>query len=273
MSSFPHLICISGKCRTGSTALTNLFGIAGVPAFYQPVKTILRRRVLDEPGDAWDLPRSDAAEVVANKEMTGPYTLAECLFNPIQLLLEAGYPRERLHLLLLDRDPYECLASWRDKWSDRLGPDELLRNFALASVNAERLRDYAGSNGVDVLTYVYGLARWPHEAISALFSRLGISERFNAAVVDDWGARGAIESDRSPVIFPEEPEPYRIVGLHSSDSQYRFRDRATGALSASDRALIEDCGLTDSYRRSLECSCSDLLLPDRTREQLLSWAP
>jgi hypothetical protein len=267
--SFPHLVCISGKCRTGSTALTNLFGIAGVPAYYQPVKTILRHRLLGGGGEAWELPEAALEPVVAAKEMTGPYTLAECLFNPLECLLEAGYPRERLHLLALDRDPYESLTSWLLKWSDRLPRDVLLRNFVLASVNARRLRDYAVEQQIDALTYVYALTRWPQEAVAALFRRLQIDERFHPGVVDDWGARGALESERSQVIFPDEPEVYRVVGLHSSETSYRFKARDTTTLTPNDRSLIEDAALVESYQRSVERCCIDLPLPNDVRTRLL----
>ncbi|HEV7806056.1 MAG TPA: hypothetical protein VGO80_09570 [Solirubrobacteraceae bacterium] len=268
--TFPHLVCITGKCRTGSTALTNLFGIADVPAYYQPVKTILRHRVLDGPGAPWDVPDALAEAVIAAKEMTGPYSVAECLFNPLECLIEAGYPRTRLHLLLLDRDPYESLASWLSKWSDRLPRDELVGHFVLSSVNAERLHDYAVEQEIDAVTYVYALSRWPHEAVAALFGRLGIGERFHDGVVDDWGARGAIESERSAVVFPDEPEVYRFAGLHSSEVDYCFKARDTSGVTADDRSSIEDTSLVESYQRSLERSCRDLELPDAIRDQLVA---
>lgn len=267
-ASFPHLVCISGKCRTGSTALTNLFGIAGVPAYYQPVKTILRHHVLSRPGTSWNLPDTTQELVIAAKEMTGPYSVAECLFNPLECLITAGYPSERLHLLLLDRDPYESLSSWLAKWSDRLSRDDLLSHFVLSSVNTERLHDYAVEREIDTVTYIYALSRWPHEAVSALFDRLSIGERFHAGVVDDWGARGAIESERSAIVFPDEPEVYRLAGLHSSRPDYHFKARDTSNVTAAERSAIEAASLVESYQRSVERSCRDLKLPCDVREKL-----
>src|ERR1700674_1589876 len=46
---FPMLYCAWGKCRVGSTPLTNLFGVAGMPSYYQPLKAILRDALVDRP--------------------------------------------------------------------------------------------------------------------------------------------------------------------------------------------------------------------------------
>src|SRR5262245_60103911 len=53
---FPTLVYAWGKCRVGSTALNNLFGAAGLPSYYQPVKTILRHRLLGAAGEPWAAP-------------------------------------------------------------------------------------------------------------------------------------------------------------------------------------------------------------------------
>ena len=38
---FPMLYFACGKARVGSTALSNLFGMTGMPSYYQPLKAIL----------------------------------------------------------------------------------------------------------------------------------------------------------------------------------------------------------------------------------------
>jgi len=47
---FPMLYCAWGKCRVGSTALTNLFGVAGMPSYFQPVKVVLRHLLMGQAG-------------------------------------------------------------------------------------------------------------------------------------------------------------------------------------------------------------------------------
>jgi hypothetical protein len=47
---FPTLHCAAGRCRVGSTALANLFGVAGVPSYQQAVKAVLRQRLDGKAG-------------------------------------------------------------------------------------------------------------------------------------------------------------------------------------------------------------------------------
>ena len=112
VADLPLLFCSWGKCRVGSTALTNLFGIAGIPALYQPVKTMARHRLLGGEPQIWSPPRASEHPHIFSKEMAGPYLVAETIFNPLNMMIAAGYPPEKLHLLVLDREPYASLASW-----------------------------------------------------------------------------------------------------------------------------------------------------------------
>lgn len=260
--SLPHVICASGKCRVGSTALTNLFGIAGIPAYYQPIKTVLRHVLLGGRGEPWGLDDAGAQPAVFAKEMFGPYTLAECLFNPVKCLLDAGYPRDRIHLLLLDREPRASLASWLTMWSGRVPKERLLVNFALSSLNADRVRAYAARHGIDVATFAYELSRQPKVTVPALFDRLSVSARYRRGIEDDWGERGDLGESTSGIMFPDEPEVYRVAGLHSSGFAYRYRPRATDGLGAAERAIVDDFGLENCYTAALARSCRDLELPD-----------
>src|SRR5579871_5802376 len=83
---FPMLHFAWGKCRVGSTALTNLFGTAGMPSYYQPVKAILRDAMVGSPLTPWIVPSAGKSPNIFSKETMGPYVLAESLFNPLQVL-------------------------------------------------------------------------------------------------------------------------------------------------------------------------------------------
>ena len=258
----PLIVIGWGKCRVGSTALTNLFGISGVPAYYQPVKTILRYHLLGGRGRPWHLP--DGADVVFAKEMAGPYVICEALFNPVRCLVDAGYPPERIHLLVLERDPEEALASWLDKWSHRVAPERLVRTFVLSSLNAGRMHAYAERAGVERTSFPYEASREPELTVPRLLARLGAEYR--PEILEDWGATGRLESADSAIVFPEEPEPYAMPGLHGSGDAYRYRTRPTDSLTDEHRALIREHGLDDLHRRSLEACARDLGLADRVPE-------
>jgi hypothetical protein len=51
------------------------------------------------------LPHAAVEPHIFCKDVGGPYLMAECLYIPLQMLIEAGYPADRLHLIMLDRDP------------------------------------------------------------------------------------------------------------------------------------------------------------------------
>ncbi|MFL5089210.1 MAG: sulfotransferase family protein, partial [Xanthobacteraceae bacterium] len=171
-NDFPTLFCAWGKCRVGSTALNNLFGAAGLPSYYQPVKTILRHRLLEAAGEPWRLPYATEHPHVFSKETAGPYVPAECLFNPLQALLEAGYPADKLRLIVLDREPESSLASWLAKWSERLPECKLIRNYIVAALNKHRVEAYARRHGIAVTHYVYEAAKDSVQSVQILFARL-----------------------------------------------------------------------------------------------------
>src|ERR1700760_3017139 len=151
---FPMLYFACGKARVGSTALSNLFGMAGMPSYYHPLKAILRDALIGDPLRPWIVPSATDAPSIFSKETIGPYVLAESLFHPLQLLSEAGYPRDRLHLILLDREPASSLASWLDKLISRASADTLLAHYVVAALSAARVATYAGQQGVPVTHYV-----------------------------------------------------------------------------------------------------------------------
>jgi hypothetical protein len=114
---FPMHYFAWGKCRVGSTPLTNLFGLTGMPSYYQPLKMMLRHLFVSKPATPWIIANAQDEPHIFSKETAGPYVVAESLFNPLRLLVEAGYPAERLHVIMLDREPASSLASWLDKMS------------------------------------------------------------------------------------------------------------------------------------------------------------
>src|SRR5215216_198118 len=240
---FPMLYFACGKARVGSTALSNLFGMTGMPSYYQPLKAILR-------------------------EALGPYVLAESLFNPLQLLIEAGYPPHRLHLIALDREPASALASWLEKLISRAPESTLLRHYVIAALSAIRVASYANRQGIPVTHYVYEVSKEAISSVRVLFDRLGLSSSFTENAVTSWQEPRQGQVNNARVIFPSEATIYKVPNLHTSDSGYRYQPRATAALSKTQLDILERCGVNEAYRASVVACVRDLGLSASTSARL-----
>lgn len=269
---FPRLYCAWGKARVGSTALNNLFGLSGLPSYYQPTKAILRCALADAPLAPWQPPSAKDHPALFSKETAGPYLVAECLYNPLQLLIEAGYPADRIHLILLDREPTACLSSWFAKWSDRVPERTLVENFVLASLNIWRVRNFARRHGVPVAHFVYEASKDPKASVEALFRRLGLRDRFDPAILTDWQGIDRLDATESSIRFPDEPNVFAVPGLHSSTSAYRYRQRTAAAPVEAYMDLLHRTGLYDTYFHSVERCAADLDLSPDTAARLFGHA-
>lgn len=256
-ADFPMLFCAWGKCRVGSTALNNVFGAAGLPSYYQPVKNILRHALVGAPAARWLLPSAEGYRHVFSKETGGPYVLAECLFIPLQALIEAGYPADRIHLVVLDREPSSSLASWIHKWSSRVPESRLAQNYVVAALNKQRVEDYARRHGVAVTHYVYEASKESVQSARILFEQLGLADAFTTNAVTDWNEIGQLDTGKAKIVYPQEPDVYVVPGLHGSGTAYRYRARAD-ALSESQLALLARFGIRDVYRVSAQACARDL---------------
>ena len=259
--AFPVLYCAWGKCRVGSTALTNLFGIAGLPSYYQPVKAIARHVLTGSAAPLWAVPDAGEEPDIFVKETAGPYSLGEALFNPLEALIVAGYPPEKLHLVVLDREPASAFASWLSKWSERVPDDLLFRNYIVAALNKIRVMNYAERYGIPAAHYVYEASREPVNAVRTLFGRLGLLHRFAESAVTDWSETGALESEQARVIYPVEPPAFALPGLHGSATTYRFHPRKARLTPLQER-LLEETGVDEAYRKSA-AACLALPEPDQ----------
>jgi hypothetical protein len=265
----PMLYLGWGKARVGSTALVNLFGVSGLPAYYQPVKAVLRQALTGGVKSPWILPTAAVHPHVFSKDVAGPYLLAECLYIPLQMLIEAGYPASKLHLVMLDREPAKSLASWFAKWSDRVPQAALVKHYVVAALNAIRVERYARAQGVAVTHYVYEASRDALDTVRSLFRRIGLASLFSEAAVTDWCEMGQLESEKARIIYPKEPEVYAVPGLHGADTGYRYRDRPAAAVSDGYLEILENTGVYDLYRASMLACVSDLGLNVATSANLL----
>jgi hypothetical protein len=266
---FPMLYFACGKARVGSTALSNLFGMTGMPSYYQPLKAILRDALVGRPLTAWAVPSASDEPNIFSKETIGPYVLAESLFNPLRLLIEAGYPQHRLQLIMLDREPASSLASWLDKLISRAPESTLVQHYVVAALSAARVASYAKQQGIPVTHYVYEVSKEAISSVRVLFDRLGLSSSFSEKAVTSWRETGQVPSDNARVIFPSnEAKVYKVPNLHTSDSGYRYQRRATASLSETHLDTLERCGINDIYRDSVAACARDLGLNAATSARL-----
>ncbi|ABD85641.1 hypothetical protein [Rhodopseudomonas palustris] len=269
-TDFPMHYLAWGKCRVGSTALTNLFGVTGMPSYYQPLKMMLRHLFVGQQPAPWIIPRAADQPQIFSKETAGPYVVAESLFNPLRLLIEAGYPPHRLQLIMLDREPKSSLASSLDKLAGCVPDAMLLQNYVVAALNATRIESYARQQGVPVIHYVYEASKEAVRSVRTLFDRLGLAGRFSETAVTDWRNTGKLRSDSSRITFGDEPSIYDVAGLHGADTAYRYHPRDTETLSAYQRDMLERCGVNEVYRGSVEACIRDLGLDAATAARLFS---
>jgi hypothetical protein len=265
---FPMLYFACGKARVGSTALSNLFGMTGMPSYYQPLKAILRDALVGQPLTPWSVPSANDEPNIFSKETIGPYVVAESLFNPLQLLVESGYPAHRLQLIMLDREPASALASWLDKLISRQTADTLLHHYVIAALSAARVGTYAKRQGIPVTHYVYEVSKEAISSVRVLFDRLGLSGSFTEKNVTSWQEPGQAQVNNARVIFPTEAKIYKVPNLHTSDTAYRYQGRATASLSDAQLDVLERCGVNDAYRASVAACVADLGLNAATSAQL-----
>jgi hypothetical protein len=265
---FPTFYSGWGRCRVGSTALANLFGVAGLPSYQQPVKAILRQRLRGEAGDPIIPPSAAEHPHVFSKETAGPYVAPECLVIPLQALVEAGYPPNKLHLIVLDREPFGSLASWLAIFTQRVPANLLARNHILAALNVLRVKSYAKRHGIPTTHYVHEASKEPIESARALFERLGLSDRFTAASVTNWKDGGEIASKKAKLIFTTEPKIYDVPGALRSATGYEYRIGAAAPLSTEHVDMLTRFGIPEIYRESARACAQDLRMSNATAERL-----
>ena len=218
----PQILLSVSPCRSGTTVLLRVFGAAGVPAYYQELKNIYRWRMQAEERQ-WQIPID--REMIYLKETLGPYTLAEARFNPLEVLLNAGIPRERLKVFIVGRNPIDTWASWFSWWKSVTNLDILIQAYR----TVENIRVQAQAEGLLATTFLYDILQDHNTetAIQILFSKLDIP--FTPVAVRGWKDLPAFGQPGSNVFLPEEPPAFDIPDLHKQvekSNQLAYYNRA-----------------------------------------------
>lgn len=261
----PLIVAVS-PCRSGSTALVRVFAASGVCSHYQEIKNILRWRMLNREM-MWQIPEDQ--EVHFLKETLGPYRMPEAALNPIEILLEAGYPKEKLSLLVFGRTPLATWHSWLQYWSENTS----LNNYIETYLTTERTRQYAISNGVHTVTMVYEAYRdnLPAVVIKKLLAKFNIG--FTKHSSENWHELPRFGEPGSNIHIPDEPKEYFAVGTRdrvkqANEISYFSRKEKIHELSQQDIEKIWTAGLPDYYAKWRIACMQDLSVDVAENDEL-----
>jgi hypothetical protein len=208
----PKTLLSVSPCRSGTTVLLRVFGAAGIQSHYQELKNIFRWRMQAQEF-SWQYPHN--SDMIYLKETLGPYTLAEARFNPLEVLLKAGFSPDDLKVFIVGRSPMETWASWVSWWRSVTSVDIFIQAYQMT----EAIREQARKEGLLAATFVYDAIRdiGADTAIRGLFSRLDVP--FNPFSIRGWKDLPAFGVPGSNVILPQEPAVYDVPDLHAKVEQ------------------------------------------------------
>ncbi len=213
-----RLILAVAPCRSGTTVFLRVFGAANIQSHFQPLKNILRWHLQT---DAKNLPQMHAAhwhvpqdpdKTVFLKETLGPYVQAESLFNPLDVLLKAGVPSNKLHLIIMGRAPLSTWVSWDQWWRGKTS----VENFVMAYEKTERIRQQALAHNIPTTVWVYEALKTytASTLIPILFKRLEIP--YTDKAIQKWDTLPPFGAPESNIVFPKEPPIFVVPHIHDS---------------------------------------------------------
>jgi hypothetical protein len=242
-----RVILSVSPCRSGTTILLRVFGAAGIESHFQQLKNVLRWQ-LQGADVTWQVPQRPD-ETVFLKETLGPYTEAEARFNPLEVLLGAGFPPQKLKVFIVGRAPLSTWASWDAWWRGKTSVDK----FILAYKTTEQVRRQAHQQGIPVTTFVYeALGNNGSETIvKNVFERLGVPYSPPIAV-KGWNKLPPFGAPGSNIVLPDEPPQFITLNIHkrvekSDKLVYLSRDKSIPDLREDDVSQIIEAGLPEIY--------------------------
>lgn len=244
----PNIILSVSPCRSGSSVLVRVFGAAGVLSYYQQLKTMLRWKMQGEDV-CWKVPSLPHTNIFL-KETLGPHTETEALFNPMNILLDAGYPPEKLRILILGRHPLNTWASWDKWWNGATSID----NFIKANITTEKIREQAEREGISVTTVVYEALKYydADTVVKRMFGRFGIP--YSPIAVDGWQTLPEFGTPGSHIHYREIPPIFNVPGIldsvRSADKLiYSSIDNDVTDFDENTVLQIQEAGLTEIYEK------------------------
>lgn len=222
----PPLTVVAGPCRSGTTALLRAAAATGHPAYFQPLKRLIRNAMTGE--ESRFRLRSGASPAVL-KETFGPFVAGETEFDPVAILRSRGYPDSKLSLIVTLRHPVDLYHSWERLYEANAHVDGVDSHlFVTAFRQGLKVHHQACDSGLLVTAFATdALAdRTPASVLAALFARHGLRYTDGAA---EW-SDGRAEALDTSIIREAEPEVFRAAG--SLDGVRRSHAYVLGAPKA-----------------------------------------
>ena len=259
-SLIPKVILSVSPCRSGTTVMLRIFASAGIESHFQELKNVFRWHLQGEHG-SWELPKK-AGHTLYLKETIGPFLPEEARFNPMDVLLKAGYPVNKLQILLIVREPLETWASWVHWWREVTRLDYFIAAFE----TTEKIRNQAAVAGIPVTMLAYETFQHnlPKTVIRQLFTRLQIPCSIPFAI-DKWDKLPPFGETGSNIILPDEPPVFVTPHIHEQPHyarrfEYSNRQNRISGLNPVDINRITDAGLPELYKTWKNICQKDLSL-------------
>jgi hypothetical protein len=262
LEDIPNIILSVSPCRSGTTAMLRVMSALGTKAYFQPLKNLLRWQMQGEK-QAWAV-SPGSADTIYIKETLGPYSLAESTFNPLELLLNAGVPASKLHLLLYGRHPLDSYVSWKKWWHTNTHIDYFVASYHTTNQVYKQAK-LAGIS-TTALSYEIFSAYPATEVIQKLAQHMGLA--YTEHAVHGWEHLPSFGSPASNIFLPEEPPAFVVESIHDSvhnatEFVYSPPLQAVRALiSAEERHHMKKSDLFDIYAEWQVACEKDLQLPN-----------
>lgn len=249
----PLLIVIVGPCRTGTTALANVFAKAGITVYMQPIKSARRAEECGDKVNSCIIKEEDFALI---KETLGANTEAE-FFNPVEILLDLGYPKEKLVLIPMVRNPEKTLASWREMWSN-LDVSQFVRSYKLIL----DIKKHAEALGIGTIPFVHEATQKnsPEAVIKGLFDKVGLEKRLSKDITN-WQAGPKFNEENvktSRLKFFDVP-PDQFIKEVKNWGEYKYREEPYLKLSQSDAYFLSKGRTTEKIYEEFRRGCEGSL--------------
>ena len=235
-SGKPRVILVVAPCRSGTTALSRAIAYANVPVLYQKVKEALRLSLRDRLGNQLSQKERDYFHVNSTipqslsipdhpvlfmKETFGGAHPLESYFDPLSVLLKAGWHGEDITLVTMLREPLATFASWVKNWGHIASRKQLLQNYHYAMEAIKHAEVLAEKHNIKVVPLDFELLgrACPSEFLHYLFRECNVrrSAQTIEKAVHGWSSLpNFLESDIGMLMPKGQSHISYLKSVHSA---------------------------------------------------------